>query len=321
MTCKKCGSENDDHEKICQKCGANLDHAPKPSKKRPRTYLIAALVAVGVIAVTITLVLLLGNGRSLTGPWHNEGLGQLLRFHEDETVVIRTPHGDFEAAYVFDQEDGRGVIIFNEEAISFTIEGEELLLTWSGVQTTFVRGEMEVVAAIAEATPAVTAPTTITPSLEVTPEASTSVPLPSASPTATSSAAPTTAPSAAPTTAPSAVPSASPTPTPLPSSLGPFFTPLPQISAKPVIPGDIIGNLSIPIVGVWINPDDSEYTLTFDDNGKYVLTTSGSDMSGDYTYDKATGKGDLDWLLGMRFGFTVSGNTLTLQDGSTYERK
>ncbi len=313
MTCKKCGSQNDDHEMICQKCGAHLDQAPKPSAKKPRTYLIAALVAVGVVAVVITLVLLLGNGRSLTGPWHNEELRQLLRFREDETVVIRMPHGDFEAAYVFNQEDGRGVIIFNEEAISFTIEGEELLLTWSGVQAAFVRGEMEVVAAIAEATPGVTAPTVITPPLEATPEASSTAPLPSAPPTVT--------PSAAPTTAPSAAPSASPTPTPLPSSLGPFFTPLPQISAKPVIPGDIIGNLSIPIVGVWINPDDSEYTLTFDDNGQYVLSTSGSDMSGDYTYDKATGKGDLDWLLGMRFGFTVSGNTLTLQDGSTYERK
>lgn len=309
MTCKKCGSQNDDHEMICQKCGAHLGQAPEPSAKKPRTYLITALVAVGVVAVAITLVLLLRNGRSLTGPWHNEELGQLLRFHEDETVVIRTPHGDFEAAYVFDQEDGIGVIIFNEEAIGFTIEGEELLLTWSGVQTAFVRGEMEVVAAIAEATLEVTASAAIAPPLEATPEASITAPLPSA--------APTTAPSAVPTT----VPSASPTPTPLPSSLGPFFTPLPQISVKPVIPGDIIGNLSIPIVGVWINPDDSEYTLTFDDNGKYVLTTSGSDMSGDYTYDKATGKGDLDWLLGMRFGFTVSGNTLTLQDGSTYERK
>jgi len=311
MTSKKCGSENDDHGKIIQEFGANLDQAPKPSAKKPRTYLIAALVAVGAIAV-ITLVLLLGNGRSLTGPWHNEGLGQLLRFREDETVVIRTPHGDFEAAYVFDQEDGRGVIIFNEEAISFTIEGEELLLTWSGVQTAFVRGEMEV-AAIAEATPGVTASTATTPPLEVTPEASTSASLPS-------TAIPTT-PSAAPTTAPSVAPSASPTPTALPSSLGPLFTPLPQITVKPVIPGDIIGNLTIPIVGDWIHTDNPEFIFTFYDNGGYVVSVSGSERSGDYTYDKATGKGELEWINGTRHGFTVSGNTLRIEDGPTFKRK
>lgn len=310
MICKQCGAQNMDSDSSCKNCGAQLNPSTQPAVRRPRTGLIVGLITAGVvlIAAAVVLVLVLGGGSSLSGPWHNEDLCQLLRFHEDETVVIRTPYGDFEAVYVFDKGSGKGVITLNGEAINFSLEGDSLLLSWGDVETAFVRGDMEVLPVIAEATPAATPAPETTATLAAKP---TPTPTPTATP--------------APTATPTAVPTATPVDESAPSwsfgvfpsiSLGPIATLPPGTSFGVIIPGDIFGGVvGNSIVGDWYYTQDDAYVLTFDSEGGCALSNAGFGIAGSYTYNKITAVGEID-IMGSPIPFSVSGDTLTWEDGS-----
>jgi hypothetical protein len=254
---------------------------------------------------------LAGCGKASTpiGSWHNEELSQLLRFHEDGTVVIRTTGGDTEATYIYDKDGKQGVITLNGQSIGFTLDGGSLTLKLGDIQTVFVPGDMEIAAASPEATPASTP----------TPEAATSAP--AATPTATP--APTATPEASSAFGPSI-------------SLGHFpdfsFMPLatdtPTVSAGSasslhvVIPGNILGNLANPLSGEWYYTEDNSYVLTFDGNGEFTFAQGSSGISGAYTYDSSTHSGvlTLNFYNISDVSFSVDGDTLTWETGETFVR-
>lgn len=282
-----------------------------PRRRRTRGTVLLSLALAFCLAAGMSLS---GCGKTATleGPWHNEEFGQLLRFHDDGTVVVRTPYGDSEATWLYDKDKNQGVITLNGEAIGFTLDGDTLTLTWGDTQTTFVAGDMEVVPAIAEATPV-------------------STPSPAATPTA--SAAPTATPVPTATPKPSATASASSGSSSPSFSLGPFpslsfapiATPKPNISLIPqvsgiIIPGDILGNLWDSVTGTWVYTKDDSYSLVFDGNGGVTIMSGGMGVGCNYTYDKTTHTGMIT-IMFEKYDFSVSGDILTLEDGSTYQRQ
>ncbi|MEL7604011.1 MAG: hypothetical protein AAGU77_12725, partial [Bacillota bacterium] len=248
-----------------------------------------------------------GNAGSLTGPWHNEEFGQLLRFHDDGTVIVRTPYGDTEATWVYDKDKKQGVISLNGEAIGFALDGDTLTLTWGGTQTVFVPGDMEVVAAVAEATPMSTPAST--PAL-------TETPAPTATPATTPSAS-----SSGPIWSLGAFPDL---------SFVPIATPTPGLSLNPgtslqiVIPGDIIGTLANPLAGNWYYTEDDSYVLTFDGDNGFTVVQGSNGFSGTYTYDTASHTGVLTIYIGYtssEIDFSVDGDVMVWEDGTTFIRE
>lgn len=94
-----------------------------------------------LIVVAVVLLLTLGKEIPLLGAWHNEELNQVLHFHEDGTVVIRTSTGDYETTYLFNQSQSKGVIISDDKSILFKLERDSLVLALDGAETTFARGD------------------------------------------------------------------------------------------------------------------------------------------------------------------------------------
>lgn len=275
--------------------------------KKNKSILLPILIAGGVvlIAAAVLLIVLLTGGSSIAGPWHSEALMQQLRFHDDDTVVIHTQYGVHEGSYVFDAKSGKGIITVDGKTLAFTASGDHLLLTDNGVEGEFVRGEMEIEAVFAEATPSVTPSASATPSSTATP-APTDSQAPQPTGTAAPTASATVAPTATPTTAPSA--SASPTPT--------FSNPAASLIPNPGGPG-----LSISIVGVWVRADNPGEKLEFNDDNTVSHTIPPSSLfGGEYTYDKTKREGVL-YIQGREISFTVSGSKLTLDDGTVFKRE
>jgi hypothetical protein len=292
-----------------------MSHTKNSCKVNSSTKRGAGLAALVLACSLILCLTLSGCAKAVTpaGPWHNDELGQLLRFHDDGTVVIRTPYGDSEATWIFDKDGKQGVITLKGEAIGFVLDGDSLLLTWGEVQTTFVSGDMEVVAAIAEATPI----STPTPAVSLEPSAT---PAPTATPTPTETPAPTATPSAS-SSAPKWSFGAFPD-----LSFVPIATPTPLLSVNPhlssglYIPGDILGSLTGSIVGKWYYTGDDDFVLTFLDDDEFTLTYKGTGITGTYIYNKSARTGTLV-TSGQALDFEVNGDLLTLTSGETFKRE
>ncbi len=237
---------------------------------------------------------------SLSGAWHNEDLQQVLRFHDDGTVVIRTAEGDFEAKYIFDGKTGQGMVSLDDQALTLQLAGDDLVLSDKGVESTFVRGEMDIQVAAAS------------PSQEQS-QAPSPTPEPSATVSAEASPSPSNAP---PTPKPSASISVSK------PSIKPIASKLPKISG--LISGDIINKLVGSIVGSWVWQDDSDVVLTLKSDKSFVLKMAGqpTQATGTYKYNATTKTGQLDSdPPASDMSFTVDGDTMTWHDGKVFKRK
>ena len=302
MLCKQCGSPNQEGSQFCMKCGASLDtsHPAKPKGKKPG--LVAGLIAGGIllIAAAVVLFLLFTGVASVSGPWHSDLSNQMLRFHDDGTVVVRTAQGDSEATYVFDKGKGEGVISIGGVAVSFTVAGDRLTLNSIGSGAEFVRGDMEIVPAMAQATPTLTPIPTLTP-------------MPTLTPTSTPAFEPTVAPTLAPSV-PTKTPKPSPASTPAPS-LVPVQPP--ALTLKPGLDPEDLLPLLDSVEGEWYGYG---LTLTFYDDNTYTIYFGTMLFeSGDYSYEAVSKEGQLI-ESGGTVKFTVSGDMLTLETGGTFIR-
>ncbi|NLT96909.1 MAG: hypothetical protein GXW96_01920 [Christensenellaceae bacterium] len=287
--------------------------------KKRSPVLLAALIAGGlaVIAAAVILVVLLTGTISLTGPWHSETLDQLLRFHDDRTVVIHTQSGVSEGSYVFDAKTGTGIITKDGQSLAFTLSGDTLLVYDGGAENAFVRGDMEIVPAFAEATPSATP--------DVTPAAT-----PPESPSAAPSEAPAATPTAAPSTAPPSIPKppASPNPTstitlappavstPTPTPSGVVVSQMPMPSSVPSLV------LTVSVAGTWSRVNNPGEKLEFRDDGTVRHTIPPSSVfGGEYEYDNTAREGTL-YIAEREIKFKITGtNKLTLEDGTVFERQ
>jgi hypothetical protein len=262
-----------------------------------------ALIAGGLVlvAAAVILIVLFTGANPLIGPWHSEALNQLLRFHDDETVVIHTQSGVHEGSYLFDAKSGKGVITKDGQSLAFTLSGETLLLSDGGTESEFVRGDMEIVAAFADATPSAT------PS-----EA------PSEAPSATPPASPelSTAPSPTSAATPKPPASSTPKPTATPTTSGVVIS---QIPVQPSSSPSIV--ITISVVGTWSRADNSGEQLEFREDGTVRHTVPPSNIfGGEYEYDNTAREGKL-YIAEREIKFKVnSSKKLTLEDGTVFER-
>ena len=316
MICKKCGFQNSENSRFCQHCGASL----APAKAGGGRTVLYVAIGVVFLALVTLIVLLLRGTNPAQGVWHNEELQQVLRFHDDGTVVIRSPYGDFEATYLLDKDGKRGVITLNGTAIPFVLEDDNLVLTSDGEETRFLPGNMEIV----PLTPA-PAPTTAETASSV-PVDTPSAPTPTLAPAVTAAPSPTPTPTTAPT--PTAPPTATATSAvtfgPLPSfSLGPFLTLAPSVinpHLSGLIKGDILGKIvTQKVVGTWLYTGDNDYVLTFANTGDFTIAYHGLGLAGTYTFAPLTGEGEMQYSSNT-IPFTVSGDSLTWDDGTTFVR-
>ena len=301
MRCKQCGSPNRAGTGFCMKCGAPLDDAPpKQARSVKKAVLVAVLLAgVPIIAAAIIVIILISVGASVSGPWHNEEMNQVLRFHEDGTVIVHTPEGISEATYVFETNKGQGVISLNGAAIAFSVQKDSLTLTGAESFSQFVRGDMDIVAAMANATPAATPTETQAPAVT-----------PTSAPSHTPGTTPT--PAATPTDAPEA------TSTAAPASPSPHLSVPPALTLKPGIDPEDLPPLFDSVEGDWYGYG---LTLTFYDDNTYEINFGSLlNESGDYTYEAVTKEGKLI-QSGGTVKFTVSGDTLTLETGGAFVRQ
>ena len=319
MICKKCGYQNNENSQFCQHCGASLAPAKAGSGKT------VLYVAIGVVllALVTLIVLLLRGSNPAQGVWHNAELQEVLRFHDDGTVVIRSSYGDFEADYLLDKGGKRGVITLNGTAIPFALEGDSLILTSGGEETRFLPGNMEI---------AVLTPSPAASAAEIASAEPVDTPSTPGAPTPTLAPAVTAAPTPTPTPTPAPTPTAAPTATatsgvtfgPFPSfSLGPFITLSPSV-IKPdlsgLIKGDIIGKIvTQKVVGSWLYTGDNDYVLAFASTGDYTVAYHGMGLAGTYTFSTLTGEGEMHYSSDT-IPFTVSGDTLTWDDGTEFIR-
>jgi len=320
VICKKCGYQNNENSRFCQHCGASL----APTKTGGGRTVLYVAIGVVFLALVTLIVLLLRGTNPAQGVWHNEQLQEVLRFHDDGTVVIHSPYGDFEADYLLDKGGKRGVITLNGTAIPFALDGNTLVLTSGQEETRFLPGNMEI--ELLTPSPAVSAAETAS----AVPEDTSSPP---AAPTPTLAPAVTAAPTPTPTPTPAPTPTAAPTATatsgvtfgPFPSfSLGPFITLSPSV-IKPdlsgFIKGDIIGKIVMQkVVGNWLYTGDNDYVLTFGSTGDYTVSYHGMGLAGTYTFSTLTGEGEMHYGSDT-IPFTVSGDTLTWDDGTEFTRE
>jgi len=319
VICKKCGFQNNENSHFCQHCGASL----APAKTGGGRTVLYVAIGVVFLALVTLIVLLLRGSNSAQGVWHNEQLQQVLRFHDDGTVVIRSAYGDFEADYLLDKGGKRGVITLNGTAIPFALEGDSLVLTSGGEETSFLPGSMEI--AVLTPSPAATASETATTVPEESPSSpDSSTPTPTLAPTSAPTPTPTPTHAPTPTAAATATATSAVTFGPFPSfSLGPFITLSPSV-IKPdlsgLIKGDIIGKIvTQKVVGNWLYTGDNDYVLTFANTGDYTASYHGMGLAGTYTFKTLTGEGEMHYGSDT-IPFTVSGDTLTWDDGTEFIR-
>lgn len=289
MICKKCGTENSETSRFCQKCGKLLQ--PRPHGK---AWLIAGSILIGAAIITAALLLLFLPAKTeLTGAWHNEELNQLLRFHDDGTVVVRTSAGDYEADFLLDKGGDRGIITLNGTAISFSLSDDSLLLTSNGLETYFSRGEMNVVQATAT-------PTATVPDVSIQNDTATAAPTITPTPVATVTPEPD---EEEPVTEDPGIP--------------PYIQP--DVFVTPAV--DILDALiHSGVVGTWVNTENSSYTLEFESDGSFSATVLRRTFTGTYTFDSATGAGDMTYSDGSVLHFEMSDDTLTREDGKVFSR-
>ena len=318
MICKKCGYQNNENSRFCQHCGASL----APTKAGGGRVVLFVAIGVVLLALVTLIVLLLRGSNPAQGVWHNEELQEVLRFHDDGTVVIRSPYGDFEADYLLDNGGKRGVITLNGTAIPFALDGDALILTSNGAEETrFLPGNMEI--ALLTPSPAASSAETASAGPADTP-AVPGTPTPTLAPAVTTAPTPTPTPAPTPTAAPTATATSGVTFGPFPSfSLGPFITLSPSV-IKPnlsgLIKGDIIGKIvTQKVVGNWLYTGDNDYVLTFASTGDYTVSYHGMGLAGTYTFSTLTGDGELHYGSDT-IPFTVSGDTLTWDDGTAFTR-
>lgn len=306
MVCNKCGAQNLDAAVFCGACGTPIPAVVNKPSRGKKTALIVTLCAVFVLLLSALAVLLLGGVASVEGPWHSEELQQALRFHDDGTVVVRTPAGDFEGNYVYDNKAAQGIITLKGEAISFAVVKDVLTLTWGGVTSTFGQGDMDIALVTPSPTPAPT------PS-----------PTPDGSVPADATATPEVASSATPSAAPSVTPAFSFIPIPLISGLLPLTTSTPTLvlpSFSVVIPGDIFSNITSPVVGTWACRNDPTYKLEFLNDGSFVMyCETEASMTGTYAYNADTASGSISYMFYTNH-FTIDGDVLTLDGTELYDR-
>lgn len=279
------------------------------SISKKKTGLIIGLVAGGLVlaAAAVLFFVLFNKTNPVVGPWHNEELNWQLRFHEDDTVVIRTALGDTEAEYVLDEKDGRGVITVNNSSVQFELKGDSMTVTGEMGTNEFVRGELEIKTVFTEATPQ-----SVSEATPVLPEQTPTAPPATAAPEQTPST------TAAPET------TASPEPATPGVTLAPGII-LPGVSFEivpisPVIPDFILTGYTV--AGIWIKNEDSSIQYEFFDDNTYIVVKNGEKvMEGPYTYDQATGKGEVTSFFGTTIAFEVQANTLIFENGNEYTRQ
>lgn len=295
MICKKCGFENNETSQFCQKCGKSLH--PRPYGK---VWLITGSIVAGVaIIVAAIFLFLLPNKSELAGAWHNEEMNQLLRFHEDGTVMVRTSSGDFEADYLLDKGGERGVITLNGTAISFTVSEDSLLLTSNGLESHYSRGEMDVVQATATPTAAPTPTETVSNN---------------SSQNGTVTAAPADTPTPVDTVTP--VPPDDP-----PDSDGNDLVPY---AATPIVlpDSDIISGLTQnEMIGTWVNTESSGYILEFESDWSFSATVYRRTFTGTYTFNSTTGSGTMTYSDGSVYQFGMSDDMINRDDGKAFVRE
>jgi len=315
VICKKCGYQNSSDGRFCQYCGAPLT----PPKRSGGILALSVAVGIALIALAVLIFLMLRGASSIQGVWHNEELQQVLRFHGDGTVVIRSPYGDFEADYLLEKGGKKGVITLNGTAIEFALKDDGLLLWSGGESTRFDPGDME----ISQYTPmpAATTPAADSPVPEAAPTPSAVTP--TLAPVVTATPIPTPAPT--PTAAPTATSTSSVTFGPLPSfTFGPLITLAPSVirpDLSGILSSDIIGKLvTQKVVGNWLYTEDNDYVLTFGNTGDYTVSYHGLGLAGTYTFSNVTGEGELHYGSDT-IPFTVSGDSLTWDDGTAFVRE
>jgi len=73
------------------------------------------------------------------------------------------------------------------------------------------------------------------------------------------------------------------------------------------------------VVGTWLYTGDNDYVLTFASTGDYTVSYHGMGLAGTYTFGTLTGEGELHYGSDT-IPFTVSGDTLTWDDGTEFIR-
>lgn len=270
--------------------------------KKSKTGLIIGVIAVVIVLAAAAAFLLLNRGISPEGAWHSEETKQMLRFHEDGTVVIHTQNGDDEASYVFDKESGKGQISLNGISIEFTVSKDELVLKSGGVENVFERGELDA----GEAGATTAGPVTTTPAAQsqetTTEKTGGEETATTAKPEGTekeSASVNTTLPTVTTTEKESA-------------SQQVTFAPGDLVVVKP---GDIlIGLVGNPIKGKWQNSVLKSISIIFGDTTYTAFNGVKQTGAGDYEYDKMTGLGYIDYN-GTKKTFKVVQDTLSWDDG------
>lgn len=297
MICRKCGTENNDDNQFCLRCGKSLT----PPKRGKTAWIIGSIAALVLTAVIVLLFVFLPHAEELNGAWHSEQLNQMLRFHDDGTVVVRTSSGDYEADYLLDRTGKRGVITLNGAAISFAVDGDNLLLTNNGLESYFIRGDMEIVPAMSAM----------------------SVASPTPSPVQTATPA-TDLPEAEHTPEPMSPPESEDTPEPEDATdSDPNWDAIRGAADKVLKPNnDIIGDLvASAIIGEWRTDNTGILIkLKFESTGNFTRVFLMHQSSGTYTYNSTSGNGELLYSDGTSATFSVSEDTLTMNDGTVFRR-
>lgn len=100
------------------------------------------LIALGVVLVIMSAIMIgmmLTRSYKVIGPWYNEGLGQQLRFVDEDSVIITTAAGVVEAEYSFDKKTGEGVISINGQGIDFFRKSDSIFLVGENGETEYSR--------------------------------------------------------------------------------------------------------------------------------------------------------------------------------------
>lgn len=280
-------------------------------KKNQTAFFIGGIIlGVAIIVLSAILIgILLSQKLSVIGPWYNEGLGQQLRFADEDSVIITTAAGVVEAKYSFDKKSGEGVISINGQGIKFYRKDGSIFLVGGNGETEYSKGELpanvlstvkmeETTVTTTEATTAATTESVTETTASVTETAGSSV---TVTPTPTPSATPT----------PTITPTVSPTP--IAFTMPSYFT-----INDPFLP--ILGT---PVVGTWFRQDDSGAYLNFRDDGKVEKNFGGLlSVLNPYTYDMYSGEGFILTAHDGDVAFTVTGDILVCDFyGGTFQRE